>query len=93
MAKSKFEVGDIVVITDSNEQDPHEGFFHVGDLALIVEPTRGKFSGLNNPSVTGDGDWWIGVGHPTQGTLYAYRHATNQEIQERIARYPDGWKV
>ena len=89
MAKSKFEVGDIVVITDSNG----EGFFYVGDLALIVGPTRGKFSGLNNPSVTGDGDWWIGVGHPTQGTLYAYRHATNQEIQERIARNPDGWKV
>ena len=89
MAKSKFKVGDIVVITDSNG----EGFSHVGDLALIVEPTRGKFSGLNNPRVTRGGDWWIGVSYPTPGTPYAYRHATNQEIQERIARNPDGWKV
>lgn len=82
-----FHDGDIIFIT-RQRCDPPVSFFRVGDMATLV-PARDRrwrvanFSGFQGnfghsiATVCNNGDDWV---------FYRYRHATNQEIAQRMRR-------
>ena len=82
----RYAIGDIVIITESNGAP----FFDPGDICQIKGGDDHQFSAdfsidkVYGPRHDGCKIWWIGTGVPSPRAYYAFRHATNQEIQARM---------